>query len=158
MLDLKNILIARDFDHSSDKAVEYATDLAEALGATLHVVYGALQQGHPDNVPPEAEIPDSVFLEQLKSETRPLLNGTPARETLRIQYAVARGLNRARGIVQYAAEHEIDLIVTGSHERTALGRLFHPSVAQKVARSATCPVSIVRSRTHTSAPPERLSA
>ncbi|MEX2400509.1 MAG: universal stress protein [Rhodothermales bacterium] len=144
MLNLKNILIAHDLDHSSDQALRYATDLAETTGATLHVVYGALEDGDPDNVPPEAELPDSVFLEQIKNGSSPLPSGSRVASTIDVEYAVARGLNPAGALVQYADEHAIDLIVTGSHERSTVGRFLRGSVSEKVARAASCPVSIVK--------------
>lgn len=146
MLNLKNILIARDLDHSSDEALEYATDLAEAVGATLHVVYGALKNGDPDNVPPEAEIPDSVFLEQMKNGSPPSSLGSHALRNEDVEYAVARGVDPVRALVQYANEHAIDLIVTGSHDRSAISRLVRRSVSERIARVASCPVSIVKHR------------
>jgi nucleotide-binding universal stress UspA family protein len=40
-------------------------------------------------------------------------------------------------------EHDIDLIVVGTHGRTAARKLLMGSVAEKIFRQATCPVLIV---------------
>jgi nucleotide-binding universal stress UspA family protein len=48
------------------------------------------------------------------------------------------------GILDVAAEWKPDLIVLGSHGRTGLQRLLMGSVAESVARHATCSVMIVR--------------
>ncbi|WP_049901359.1 universal stress protein [Natrinema sp. J7-1] len=50
----------------------------------------------------------------------------------------------SRSIVDYAAEHEVDHIVVGSHGRTGASRILLGSVAETVARRAPVPVTIVR--------------
>ena len=50
----------------------------------------------------------------------------------------------AETIVWYAREHDCDLIVMGTHGRTALKHLLLGSVAEKVVRRAHCPVMTVR--------------
>jgi nucleotide-binding universal stress UspA family protein len=46
----------------------------------------------------------------------------------------------AKRIVEHAGETHADLIVMGTHGRTGLGHLLLGSVAERVARTATCPV------------------
>ncbi|QCW02951.1 universal stress protein [Natrinema pallidum] len=50
----------------------------------------------------------------------------------------------SRSIVDYAAEHEVDHIVVGSHGRTGASRILLGSVAETVARRSPVPVTIVR--------------
>jgi nucleotide-binding universal stress UspA family protein len=47
-------------------------------------------------------------------------------------------------INQYVADHAIDLIVMGSHGRTALASVAMGSVAAKLIATATVPITIVR--------------
>jgi len=47
-------------------------------------------------------------------------------------------------ILRFAEKQECDLLVMGTHGRTALARVFIGSVAEKVVRHATCPVLTVR--------------
>lgn len=49
-----------------------------------------------------------------------------------------------RTIVDYADEHDVDLVVMGSHGRTGVQRILVGSVAEKVVRRAPCPVTVVR--------------
>jgi len=51
-----------------------------------------------------------------------------------------------RAIVDYAAEHDCDWIVMGSHGRRGLERLLMGSVSEAVARHARCTVHIARAR------------
>jgi nucleotide-binding universal stress UspA family protein len=50
----------------------------------------------------------------------------------------------ADGILSYAKESQIDLIVMSTHGRTGLARFVFGSVAESVLRQATCPVLLVR--------------
>lgn len=145
MFQLKNILVARDFSSNSDHAVQYALDLARESGAAVHIVYGTLLPGDPDNVPPEAEIPDAVLLEQLQASIEPSVGKLAGFNTdgLRLEYAVARDIAPVPAILHYAAEKKIDIIVTGTHGRTGLARLIKGSVSERITRSAPCPVTVV---------------
>lgn len=49
-----------------------------------------------------------------------------------------------RAIVDYAAEHDVDLIVMGSHGRDAVSRVLFGSVAENVVRRSPTPVTVVR--------------
>jgi nucleotide-binding universal stress UspA family protein len=51
-------------------------------------------------------------------------------------------------IVRFAKEHQIDLIVIGSHGRRGLSHLLLGSVAERVVRIAGCPVLTVRPDQH----------
>ncbi len=50
------------------------------------------------------------------------------------------------GIIAKADEWRPDLIIVGSHGRTALGRMFFGSVSQKVVNEADCSVRVARGR------------
>jgi nucleotide-binding universal stress UspA family protein len=47
-------------------------------------------------------------------------------------------------IVRFAKDEGYDLIVMGTHGRTGLGHVMLGSVAEKVLRTAPCPVLTVR--------------
>lgn len=50
----------------------------------------------------------------------------------------------ARAVLAYAAEHDVDHVVLGSHGRTGVSRLVLGSVAEQVVRQAPVPVTVVR--------------
>jgi nucleotide-binding universal stress UspA family protein len=52
--------------------------------------------------------------------------------------------NPARVIVEHATAHDIDLIVMGTHGRDGVALSPIGSVAERVVRSAACPVLTVR--------------
>ena len=47
-------------------------------------------------------------------------------------------------IVEYADEHDVDVIVMGSHGRKGVSRILLGSVAEAVVRSSPVPVTVVR--------------
>lgn len=47
-------------------------------------------------------------------------------------------------LVKYAKEKAVDLIIMGSHGRSAVGRLLLGSVSNFVVKHASCPVMIIR--------------
>jgi nucleotide-binding universal stress UspA family protein len=50
----------------------------------------------------------------------------------------------AQAITDYAKKAEIDLIVVGTHGRRGLSHMVTGSVAERVVRTAPCPVLSVR--------------
>jgi nucleotide-binding universal stress UspA family protein len=59
-------------------------------------------------------------------------------------------------IVDYAKDHDIGIIVMGTHGRGALANLVMGSVAERVVRLASCPVLTVRRPEHGFARPDTL--
>ena len=62
--------------------------------------------------------------------------------------------NPAEEIVKYAKKHDIGLIVMGTHGRGTMAQLLVGSVAEKVVRTAPCPVLTVRHPEHASHRPD----
>jgi nucleotide-binding universal stress UspA family protein len=46
--------------------------------------------------------------------------------------------------MDYARDHDIDLIVMGTHGRSGLAHLVMGSVAERVVREAPCPVLTIK--------------
>jgi nucleotide-binding universal stress UspA family protein len=144
-----NILVPTDFSDTAQRALDYAKVLAEAFGATLHVVHVA--QDPLTYVPMmEPNMSTAAVLAQVRDEL-----GSDARHRLstalsdaeqkkfRPKWELRWGLPYVE-IDDYAARHGIDLIVMGTHGRGAIGGLFLGSVADKLIRKAPCPVLVVR--------------
>ena len=147
MIALKHVLVATDFSEPSATALEYGRALARTFNATLHVVHvvedfmvpGMMAETVPANY---AELLDGL---EAAADTR--LRATIGDDDRRELGAHTRLLKRtvpARGIVAYAENAQIDLIVMGTHGRGAWSHLLMGSVAEKVVRTAPCPVLTVR--------------
>src|SRR6478752_944142 len=66
------------------------------------------------------------------------------RRTMEVVSTIDTSVNIPGAIVDYAREWDVDLIVTGTHGRGAVSHLLMGSVAERVVRSAPCPVLTVR--------------
>jgi nucleotide-binding universal stress UspA family protein len=60
--------------------------------------------------------------------------------------------------VRYAGSRDIDLIVMGTHGRSGVAHMVMGSVAEKVVRTAPCPVLTVRHPRRASVVPEEAIA
>jgi nucleotide-binding universal stress UspA family protein len=147
MIALKQILVATDFSEPSDVAVQYGQDLARAYGATLHVIHvieDMLAFYGPDVGFALADVERHV-----EAAVQRDLDSTIARHSadrLNVVATVKRSSNVAHAITAYATANPIDLIIVGTHGRGAVSRLLIGSVAERVVRSAPCPVLTVRAR------------
>jgi nucleotide-binding universal stress UspA family protein len=77
------------------------------------------------------------------------------RVRLKAEAVVLTGDGPARAITEYAHENAIDLIVVGTHGRRGLSHLVMGSVAERIVRTAECPVLTVRRATAASVTRER---
>jgi len=147
MIALKNILVATDFGEAADSALAYGRELATKFGATLHVLHVA----------------ENVYITAFGAETYASFAPDLQRD---IEESAHRRLNEAVidsdgtgprtvpavmtsgspafAIIDYANDHEIDLIVMGTHGRGTLGHFLMGSVAERVVRLAGCPVLTIR--------------
>ena len=139
MATFKNILVPTDFSDTAQHALEYARALASSFKATLHVVHVVPDQTWSIEGTGWS-LPDLLGAWEQEAQTR--LEALKAPD-LPMQTQAMRGQPFAE-INQYAKAHEIDLIVMGTHGHGAVQRMLLGSVAEKVVRTASCPVLTVR--------------
>lgn len=145
MLQLRNLLLARDFSSVSDQALHYAVDLARRTGATLHLIYAEVLHEDPFRPvePGASSSPEDQIRQRLRQDTDGALL-TDKYPDLEVNERVERDVAAAPAILNYAAQHDVDLIVLGTHGRRGVRRLLLGSVAEEVVRRADRPVLTVR--------------
>lgn len=146
MSNLQTIVVPVDFSEASSAAWHTACDLAAITGADLHLVHVCpepLRQAWA--VEAVTMDLDAVALEWLEEARENLVRiELPAwLAPNRVTRAVLFGHAPVR-IVEYAAEHDADAIVMGTHGHGPLRRLLLGGVAERVVRTAPCPVTTVR--------------
>jgi nucleotide-binding universal stress UspA family protein len=160
MIALQHILVATDFGEPSDAALIYGQELARTYHATLHVLHVVddmyLRMGGDAYV---AVLPDLQRDAELAARERLdalLVDNDPT--PLPVRKVTLTSAAPATAIVDYAKANGIDLIVVGTHGRRAVAHLLMGSVAERVVRTAPCPVLTVRHPEHEFVRPDALVA
>jgi nucleotide-binding universal stress UspA family protein len=146
---ITRVLVPVDFSPSSRAALDYATFLADALGASVIALHVWEPPGYvgPDTLallPVAAGQPgwDDKTRAEVTRELEVFL-GRPHARPKKLETEVMAG-TPADAILSAAARDGADLIVMGTHGRTGLSRLLLGSVAEAVFRRAPCPVLTIR--------------
>jgi nucleotide-binding universal stress UspA family protein len=138
-------LAPTDFSEYSKKAVASALELAQKFGAKLTIL-------HVVELPPypvEGYVPPSLsatFLDDMERQaTVDLAQVVPEAEAAKVDVArlVAVG-TPYRKIVETAEADHVDLIVMATAGRTGFSHLVLGSIAERVVRTASCPVLTMR--------------
>jgi nucleotide-binding universal stress UspA family protein len=142
MINLRHVLVPIDFSETSEAALKYGIALARAFKAKLHLLH---VPEHP-GVAAEAEYPLGIF-ETMQNAAHDRLGALlTARETRELKPELAMRIGKPSAeIIRYAQNRGIDLIVMGTHGRTGVAHVLMGSVAERVVRSAPCPVLTVHS-------------
>ena len=140
-ITFKNILVATDFSDASKPALECAAKIAGLSEAQLFVLHA---------LPPEPRLPVPLDhlparLDRDLSEAKLNLKKTVASEPLRhIRHEEIMERGPVCDVVlDVIQKKKIDLLVLGTHGRTALKKIFLGSIAEELFRRASCPVLTV---------------
>jgi nucleotide-binding universal stress UspA family protein len=148
LVEIRTILAPTDFSKHAETAVRYACGLAEKLGARLHLLH-ALSEVVPVGPDPMIApvLPPDFYQESERTCREGLENllqpswGRPAS----VETAVRWG-DPVDVLAEYAATHQVDLVVIATHGRTGLSHVLLGSVAERIIREAPCPVLTIRDR------------
>ena len=147
MIVIKDILVATDFGEPSAEALRYGFELAKQFRSRLHLLHVVEDLGaHPYAVLPGTLDPDELQPELEKNARANLAALLPDSDVSGVNAKKVMVVSRspAQAILSYARDHEVDLIIVGTHGRRGLERVLLGSVARHVAGSAECPVLTVR--------------
>lgn len=145
MKSFDKILVATDFSDCSVEACAYALALARKFDASLqivhvinepvdlrgfyvpHISFDQLEKEIADGAASMLETFCNDNLQDFSNYTTAVVNGVPYEE-----------------ITRTAQEQDASLIVIGTHGRSGLDHLIFGSTAERVVRSAPCPVLTIR--------------
>lgn len=148
-LTLKTILFPTDFSPASRAALPFAEALARVYGSTILFAHALPPEPHGqvvfDRVPARDDQDWSAARHQMDEFAHQAgRHGIPCKcllgrgEVLDIIPEMIRG-------------HQINLIVLGTHGRHGVGKMILGSAAEKIYRSASCPVLTIGPKSHDAA-------
>lgn len=131
---IQRILTPTDGSDPSFRAIEQAVEIADASDATIHVlsVIPAMTRGASAREEWDERVSDAL------ARGREIVD----RAGLESEEARRNG-PIASEIVDYAQEHDVDLIVMGTHGRSGLHRFLVGSVARRTVETSPIPVVTV---------------
>lgn len=139
----ESILLPVEGSDAATAATTHAADLATTYDATVHVLSVADTRNRFES-PSSGLAPDAWTRTQRKQATAAV---DAAGEALPDGVAVARHVAAGAPesvILEWIDEHDVDLVVMGTHGRTGLDHYLIGSVTEAVVRKATIPVLSVR--------------
>jgi nucleotide-binding universal stress UspA family protein len=150
MISLKTVLVPTDFSPTSEQALRYAKALADAFGATLHIIHVIEEPyGQPWAVEAYGFSLAALQDEWVKEAQKRIATILTSEEQQRYRAETSTVLGHpVSEILSYARDRQVDLIVMGTHGRGPLGHVVMGSVAERVVRRAPCPVLTVRPEEH----------
>jgi len=138
VINLKHVLVPTDFGEASEAALTYGRTLARTFGADLHLLHVM------DNTffRPMASDPLSMKVAAYKQLNEKL--SAADRAELHARTVVEVSDDPDAVIVDYAKAFRMDLIVMGTHGRQGAAHVLMGSAAERLVRTAPCPVLTVR--------------
>ncbi len=141
---LSRILVPTDFSANSEKAVQYAIQLARLVGAKLTLLHVVPEPSALDYTMQGIPVDE---IQGWKDEAETKLASELARAKLAYQEvdsALTMALHPRDEIVRAATQLPADLLVLSTHGYTGWRHALFGSDAEKILEHAPCPVVVIR--------------
>lgn len=141
------IVVPVDFSSASVPLLREAGYLAALYGAEVHLlhvyqdVFSVLSMRTFDL---NEEVVEEVMIKELREKSDALLESVDVRVPVTV---VMRKGETAEEILDYISEVDANLVVIATNARSGIEHFFIGSIAQRVVRSAPCPVVTMRATT-----------
>jgi nucleotide-binding universal stress UspA family protein len=141
-ITFQKILVAIDGSDPSMDAADYAISISKEYNAELYALYVIRSDVDLFGVHPASE-----YITTMKNEGEKYLykvKSKAAEKNIQIKPQIIASINIAGGIVDFAEENNIDLIVIGTRGSSGFKKLLLGSVAADTITYAHCPVMVVK--------------
>jgi len=142
-MKIKQILVPTDFSENAQHALDYAVALAKACSAKLHLLHTP--------VVPTYLLMDLSYSPGPEAVTR-ILNEAQDALDEQVKSVAAAGVEHLAAIREgtvhevvrdYAREHNVDLVVVGTHGRTGVSKLMYGSVTERILKTVHTPIIVI---------------
>lgn len=143
---ISKILVPVDVSNTDGSSILTALDYAHALGASVTLLYVFWLNEEIHDVPPNLL---KTMVTKADLQLKKVMNTNlrkwkkPGNKSnISVKAEVIYGINPGRTITWYAKKMKMDLIIMNTHSRSGINRLVIGSEAEKIIRTASCPVLI----------------
>jgi nucleotide-binding universal stress UspA family protein len=140
----KRILFPIDLTESSEKLVPHVTTMMTQFNAQLHVLYVVRVFQYFTNIyvpNPSIDLFETELVEGAHKKMEEFMR-THFSQYNDAHSEVILG-DPSDAIINYNREHDIDMVIMGTHGRKGLDRVIFGSVAERVIKWARIPVLII---------------
>ncbi|WP_440008875.1 universal stress protein [Halomicrococcus sp. SG-WS-1] len=136
-----DILVPTDGSEGAEAAIGPTVDIASTYDARIHALSVI------DTMAMGTDVGSGAILDALEESAQSAVETIEEQATQAsvsaVETAIEHG-NPYRGIRSYVEEHDIDLVVMGTHGRSGIERYLLGSVAEKTVRTSPVPMMTVR--------------
>ena len=141
MIQLEKLLVPTDFSEASNCALPHAFEIARTFEAGVTMLHVRRPFSGDPTQPEYHFFDEGKYEEYVGAELEE--SSSRAGSDLAVKTLAKHNISAASGILEVIEENNIDLVVMGTHGRSALANLFLGSVAEKVVRHSPVPVLTV---------------
>jgi len=149
MVRFKQILFPTDFSDFSKYAASFAVSFACDYGAKLYILHVSETSYDISEMLSEKPSPEELRAKVEELAAREIEEASTPDMLEKLDYDITHLTGKPFAeIIKFVKEKKIDMIVMGTHGRSALESAIMGSTAEKVVRKAPCPVLTVRRPGH----------
>ena len=145
---MKKLLVPTDFSSCANKAAQVALELAKKLEAEVHFLHFTAipidwvnLENHQEKMYPD-------ITKKVRNRQQKLNELVQKAERMGLPAYSYIGYNEGySNVISYVEDHQIDLVIMGSHGASGLKEIFLGSNAQKIIRLSDIPVLVVKEDT-----------
>lgn len=145
---MKTILVPCDFSKPAINAFRFAVEVAAKANGTIHLLHVVeLPVLHDSLLMPVLSFEEQHLIE-VKEKTENQFEEIIKKHSVpnvKVIHEVETG-PASKTILEYIEENSIDLVIMGSHGTSGLREFFVGSNAEKIVRSSTVPVLVVKNQ------------
>jgi nucleotide-binding universal stress UspA family protein len=142
-ISLRNILFATDFSEASHAALPYAAAIARRYDSQLHIAHIMSPASYIIPSPPGDLVTMECIHEAARADVRERMETLASHLKTVPHHTYVREGDVWKSLADLIQNHEIDLLVVGTHGRTGVEKLVLGSKAEEILRLAPCPVLTV---------------
>jgi nucleotide-binding universal stress UspA family protein len=140
---MKRILVPTDFSVQAENALKVACQLAQKNDATIYLMHSMEMPLHLATDGDKGQLPEALFFIKMAENRFAELMERPYLENVTVHDIIAQG-ELYKDMKLVVDKHDIDLIIMGSHGASGFQEMFIGSNAEKVVRTSSIPVLVIK--------------
>ncbi|MGJ8591130.1 MAG: universal stress protein [Aquaticitalea sp.] len=141
---MKKILVPTDFSKAAENALKVAAQMAKRYDCEIYLLHMLdIPFQEVDAMSSSSPLPEAMFFMKLAHQRFEAILESDYLEGLTVHETVKADSNFGN-VIETCHEHDVDIIVMGSHGASGFKEMFVGSNAEKVVRTSDIPVLVIK--------------